>query len=419
MRHFLLDTIFCTLFIFGLVGLFASITMFNIFNVVDPVGDMFADFELTDVVMSQLQEPPAPSEDIVLVNISYADRASIGEMIQILGAYKPAVIGVDVTFSERKPYAEDSLFIEALKQVKPVVIGSEIRLPNPKIDRFDTLIVPEQRIVEHADLGFVNLITDAANQDDVKTNREMVTKASVKRLEETQLAFAVKLAQYKNPEAAQRFLARGNTIETINYRGNVMDFGRSTFGSGYYVLDYNDVFTRQFSDDLIEGKVVILCFLGQHLGDLQTRTDLYFTPLNKRYVGKSTPDMFGGVIHANAVSMILDEDYIHTMNNRLSIVIAIFLCLSNVFLFKIVYASLPKWYDGITKITQLFELLILTFIMIWLFESFNYKADLSLALILIALSGDSIEVYQGVIKNIFSRKDRAELLKVKNPFKTT
>jgi hypothetical protein len=57
--------------------------------------------------------------------------------------------------------------------------------------------------------------------------------------------------------------------------------------------------------------------------------------------------------------------------------------------------------------------------MIWLFESYNYKADLSLALILIALSGDSIEVYHGVIKNLFSRKDRAELLKVKNPFRTT
>jgi hypothetical protein len=35
MRHFLLDTIFCTRLIFGLLGLFASVTMFNKFNVVD------------------------------------------------------------------------------------------------------------------------------------------------------------------------------------------------------------------------------------------------------------------------------------------------------------------------------------------------------------------------------------------------
>ncbi|MEQ8546782.1 MAG: CHASE2 domain-containing protein [Cyclobacteriaceae bacterium] len=419
MRRFLLDTVLCTLFIFSLVGLFASFTLFNIFNVVDPIGDMFADFELTDVVISQLQEPPAPSEDIVVVNISYANRESIGRMIQILGAYNPAVIGVDVTFNEPKPYQDDSLFIAALKQVKPVVIGSEIRLPNPDIDRFDTLIVPAPRITQHADLGFVNLITNAANQDDVKTNREMVTKAKVKGIPEEQLAFAVKLAYYKDSVATKRFMERGNTIETINYRGNVMDFGQSTFGTGYYVLDYNDVFNGQFSDDLIEGKVVILCFLGRYLGDLQTRTDLYFTPLNKRYVGKSTPDMFGGVIHANAVSMILDQAYINKMDSKLSIFIAIVLCLLNVFVFKMVYASLPKWYDGITKLTQLFELLIIVFIMVWLFEAYRYKADLSLALILIALSGDSIEVYHGVIKNLFSRKDRAELLKVKNPFRTT
>lgn len=224
-----------------------------------------------------------------------------------------------------------------------MVIGSKIRRTNLDIDRVDTLIVPSKRITEHANVGFINRITDAANQDEVKTNREMVTRARVKGLEELQLTFAVKLAEYKSPEATQRFLARGNTIETINYRGNVMDFGRSAFGTGYYVLDYNDIFTRHFSADLLEGKVVILCFLGEYLGDLQTRTDLYFTPLNKRYVGKSTPDMFGGVIHANAVSMNLEEDYIHTMGKKLSITIAILLCLANVFVFKMVYASLSKW----------------------------------------------------------------------------
>lgn len=38
--------------------------------------------------------------------------------------------------------------------------------------------------------------------------------------------------------------------------------------------------------------------------------DRYYTPLNERSSGRSIPDMFGVIIHANIISMLLDEDYI-------------------------------------------------------------------------------------------------------------
>ena len=204
MRRFLLDTVLCSLFIFSLMGLFSSVTYFRIFDVLDPVGDMFADFEMSDLVMSQLREAPLASEDIVVVNISNANREEIGYMIQILEQYQPAVIGVDVTFSVPKSYAEDSVFAQTLAMYDNVVIGSELRLPvmdDTKGYGFDTLVIPVPRLAEHADFGFVNLLTDAENQDDVKFCRELVLRAKVRGIEEEQLAFAVKLAQYKDPEA--------------------------------------------------------------------------------------------------------------------------------------------------------------------------------------------------------------------------
>ena len=73
---------------------------------------------------------------------------------------------------------------------------------------------------------------------------------------------------------------------------------------------------------------------------------------------------------------------------------------------KIVYGAMPKWYDGITKIFQLFEVLVLATLMIYLLLIYNYKADFTLAMIVIALSGDSLEVYHGVVKNLFSKERR-------------
>ncbi|WP_421875254.1 CHASE2 domain-containing protein [Marinoscillum sp.] len=419
MRKFLLDTVLCSLFIFGIMGLFSSVTYFKIFDLFDPIGDMFADFEMSDLVMSKLRDAPPASEDIVVVNIAHANREEIGYMIQILEKYQPSVIGVDVTFASPKPYAEDSVFEQTLAMYDNVVIGSELRLPVLETEHvnygFDTLVVPEERLAQHADFGFVNLLTNAENQEDVKFCRELVLRARIRNMEEEQLAFAVKLAQYKDPEATQVFLNRGNVIETVNYKGNVIG-AQSTLGTRYFALDIHEVFNEAFTPDLLKDKVVIMCFLGAYIGDLNTRQDLYFTPLNKNYVGKAEPDMFGGVIHANTVSMILEGDYIDSMSQNTGIVLAILTCLVIVFCFKWVYGALPKWYDGITKIVQLVLVIGISILMMVLFNWYNYKAELSLVIIVIALSGDSIEVYHGVVKNLFSKRERAQLFKINRKF---
>jgi CHASE2 domain-containing sensor protein len=410
MRKFWLDVVFAVLFIFGLIGLFSSLTFFKIFEVFDPIGEMFADFELTDIVMSQLRVAPDADEDIVIVNIAYANRAELGVMIDILNQYNPAVIGVDIEFNQRKEFAEDSLFVEVLSRTPNVVLGSVLRQFNEISLEFDTVLLPEQRIAKHADFGYVNLLTGASSQDDLKSCREYAVYQYANG--EKQYAFATKLAMYKDTVLTRKFLDRNNIEEVINYKGNVFDFGQTEFGTRYYVLDYQEVMEQLFVSDIITDKVIIMCFLGKYLGDQQTREDKYFSPLNKRYVGKSEPDMFGGVVHANIVSMILEEDYVNSMSRNSSIALAIIILILNVVLFTWIYMALPKWYDGITKIIQLIQILGASILMVWLFDAFTFKADFSFTIILIAISGDSIEVYHGVVKNLFSKKDRKDLFKI-------
>jgi hypothetical protein len=77
-----------------------------------------------------------------------------------------------------------------------------------------------------------------------------------------------------------------------------------------------------------------------------------------------------------------------------------------------VYYALKNWYDGITKVAQLLELLLIVGVMIYSYHLFNWNLELTLAMGTVAAVGDSLEVYNGVIKNMFTKEGRKELFSV-------
>lgn len=408
-RKFWLDTIVGTLFIFGIIGLFFNVSQLKIFDVFDPLGDAFADMETTDIVFSQMRDRPDADENILLVNIGNMPRAGIAEMIRIVNQYKPKVIGMDTFYYSPKDSIGDAFLEDAFRGVDNLVLVSKLWY-NEESDAIDSLVTSMPRFTQHADMGFASLITGAETQEDLKVCRSFNPKEPVNG--DMQYAFSVKLAGYMDPERTKKFLARNNTIEKINYRGNVLDYGATKYGTRYFALDVEDVFNENFVPEVIEGKIVIFCFLGSYLGDRVASEDKFFTPLNKTYAGKAALDMFGGVIHANIISMILNEDYIDEMSETSAWIWAIIACYINVLVFSLIYKRIPRWYDGITKLIQLIQLMVLNFMVLIIFDSYNYTLHLTYVLVVIALSGDSLEVYYGVVKNTFTREGRRELRKI-------
>ena len=110
--------------------------------------------------------------------------------------------------------------------------------------------------------------------------------------------------------------------------------------------------------------------------------------------------------------MILNRDYIDDMSDGAGYIFAIILCFLNVALFSLIYRKIPKWYDGITKLFQLMEIGVLTYGVIWVLEIYSFKAEIAIALAAVALAGDSLEVYYGVVKNSFTKEGRKSLFKV-------
>lgn len=413
-RRFWQDVVLGTVFILGLMGFFASASAFEVFDLFDPIGDAFGDMEFTDIYFSQLLDDPIADENVVMVNVGLEPRGGIAIMLDSISKYEPAVIGVDLFFRRQKADTfGDLMLMDALGRVENLVLVTKFSQTayNVDPDEFDTVEWSHPMFTWNAQPAFANLNTNAEFQEDLKMCREFWPMFETIDGEQ-QLAFAVKMASYMDSAKVQKFLERGHDSEVINYRGNVLDFGATKFGNKYFALDTHEIYNGDFFGDFIKDKVVIFCFLGEELGDPDSSEDKFFTPLNETYVGRALPDMYGGVIHANIVSMILNEDYIFYLEEWQKYAIMIFGLFINIMMFSWIYKKLPKWYDGLTKLIQLVEFVGLVYIMIYMMDLYNLKLDLTLLLFAVALSGDGLEVFYGVVKNSLSKEGRKELFKV-------
>jgi CHASE2 domain-containing sensor protein len=416
MKKFLLDCFLATVFVFAVLAGLREVSQLALFNAFDPIGQSLGDMEMTDITFSRLRQDPEIDTNIVIINISNKPRALIAEQIRIISKYKPRVIGIDsffncpggITDSLNCPAAYDTLsnlmFGSAIEEAGNVVLvtkllqsDSLLNLYNGDIDIYDSLEHTDLMLRPNAYEGYASLETDAEHQEDLKSCRRF--NPTIQAKGESLYAFSVRMAMLYDSAKTKKFLARNNYSEVINYRGNIYDpFGASEFPGRYYTLDwYQALDTNSFVPSMLKDKIVIMGFLGDDLSDTSW-DDKFFTPLNKHYAGKTRPDMYGVVVHANIVSMILNEDYIDELAEWQQILIASLLCFLNVAVFIVINRKIPLWYDGLSILLQLVQIVVCTILMIYIFYWFNFKVNLTYTLAALALVGTCFELYEGVLK---------------------
>jgi hypothetical protein len=108
-------------------------------------------------------------------------------------------------------------------------------------------------------------------------------------------------------------------------------------------------------------------------------------------------------VHANVVSMILDEDYVNTISDLAKYIIAFFVCLFTVALFIWIDQNLPMWFDALSVIIQLLELLIISSFIIYAFARWNLKLDLTIAIGVSALVGPSYDIFKSLQNEVNRR----------------
>ncbi len=348
----------------------------------DPLQQAFKDFELTDIVYSQLldEAPKRIDTNIVIVNIGALNRPDIARVIDRVMSVQPQFAALDAMFLREVDPGETMELVSILNKYDNIILAEQIIRNDDKAVE----VIPGLRhdSLRSKQSGFVNFPSATGTFRTIRTVTPFETIGT-----QEHRAFGVEIAAHVSPDDVQYLRSRGNENESINYQ-KLNSFVR---------VDFPQVLDTTISIDFMSGKIILFGYLGEYLNDKNSYDDRYFTPVNKRYAGKSFPDMFGVEVHANVLSMILHRDYVTSMSTGVNIVLSWIFCCTVIMLFTLIDAKFPNYYDLISKSLQIVTIIVLLFMVIICFDYFRYHFDSALAALSVALAADGYQIYASAL----------------------
>lgn len=363
---------------------------------IDPIESALTDLELSDLYFSVFRDDYKSKVDtnIVVINMGEEDRKIIAEAITKINSYEPKVIGLDAFFISLNDNYTDTLLRNVFNETKKIVLVSQLKKDNLKQVQFAT----NSFFTENVEVGFANLNEDSS----FRTVRKF--KPYVIRNNDTIKSFSLQIANHFNPNSYKNLLLRNNEFEIINFIGDFKNF---------FNLDIRSVIKPEVNLNFLKNKIVLIGYLGR-LNEIDYLNfsfdkDKFFTPLNKQYVGRSQPDMYGTVIHANIISMIIRNDYIQSISTELEYLCWFILYFLNSYIFSHLYYSNHDLFSSLSKLIIFFETIVLFFLSILFLSILNLKVEPKIFLIGIFLLPDLYESFVSVKKKLISLLKKTEL----------
>lgn len=384
---------------------------------IDPFSEAIKNHDIMDVGISRFRDHTDPSlfdENVVILNSEKTNREDIAHVVNYLSSHKVAAIGIDLLFDKTPHNAIDTLLADALNNDK-VVLGYTFE----EMHKGDTHSIHGTTsdslfINNDSQLGYVNLATN-----DGFSVRAFEPFHTIDGNERT--SFAVKLASKLQPEILEVTQKRDNKIEWINFKriqpGQInMCFPINEFKSVHYAYTTVKDFladTASYSQEYLEGKIVLIGFNGEDSEALSMK-DRYFTPLNQIYHGRSLPDMYGVVVHANIISMLLTKDFLDEVPEWILYLIGFFIFFINYFIFrklddKKLFTILP-----IVRVVQLIQFVLLFSFCIIMITHFNIKFGFIIIITAVIISFEVYELYDHKLKQKVAEIYQTKILKNKN-----
>lgn len=376
MRKLFFESFLATVLVFIVLGLLALFPL-NI-KVFNPIKELLKDFKYTDIYYSKFYNNQQVDTAIAVVNVGQLDRFQIANLLELIQEDQPKVVGVDIFFrSLKEPIADSLLQLQLNREniVTPVFLHEESNLQN-------------HPFFKPATVGYVNFVSSDSL---ISTIRYFRPYYEVER--EKLASFSTKVAAFYAPEVEQKLTERDNDIEIINYYGDY---------SNFLSLEGSNILAGE-KEVSFKDKIVILGYIGNQLGRKDNLEDLFFTPLNKETIGRSLPDMYGAVIHANVIHMLLHEQYIDSLNNFVLYSLTFLICLIHVVFFIYFFVKQHLWYHLFAKIAQLISSLFLLWICLVLFANYNFKIENTLLIIGVLLAVDVLYLYESLAAFIYRK----------------
>ena len=91
----IIDSLIITILVFVFMWVVSNIPLIENLEMLNPIENVFNDFDMTDIVYSQLRGDVEADTNIVVVNIGNLPRQGMADLIASLNRNKPKVIGID------------------------------------------------------------------------------------------------------------------------------------------------------------------------------------------------------------------------------------------------------------------------------------------------------------------------------------
>ncbi|MCX6282245.1 MAG: CHASE2 domain-containing protein [Bacteroidetes bacterium] len=376
------DTFFATLFIFLVIGLLDLILVNTSF--LDPFERAFADFHYTDILYSKiLKDHSTINTNIILVNIDTLNRSEIAKELGILQKYNPKVIGLDVQFTSKKDPKEDSILKDRLGKIPNLVTTTAIE--EGEGEEFSEPVTNDPYFGVHM-CGHVNFTGNDPKRSTVRTFYPFI------KVKDREIpSFSAMIVKLFDSLKYVKLQSRNRGEEIINYSGNYSSFRCL---SSSQVLADDPLLTE------IKDRIVLVGYFNTGSDDLSVE-DKYFTPLNSKVSGRSLPDMYGLVIHANVISMILNQDYIDRVPGWLNILIAFLIIYWITAFFIYLYVDKHFLFHPVGKLTVFCCLVLLLYLVLALYHYFNIFYSSTLLLVVLVLTPDLMYFYEGIRKALY------------------
>lgn len=364
------DTLLATISVFVVIGLLGLLPLNT--KVLNPFKVALTDFDFNDIAYSKLGKNKETPFDprIAVVNIGQADRAQIAQMLEKVSASEPKAIGIDARFEGARDPAADAYLKQTLQQTPNLVLASKINWKSKHN------VEEKGYFVSAANsFGYVNFIGEEGGT--IRYFSPFEQANGVKHL-----SFTAALIQKASPHTFRKLMKRQKETELIHY---------TRHENQYLVVDGADLLEDQVADSLFKNKIVLLGYVNSSPFDVE---DKHFTPFNEKIAGKSLPDMNGVFIHANILSMVLDNSYIKKIPAWINWAITILIAWLHMVLFIRYYIESHIWFHLVAKIAQLLSAIFFVYLSIMLFHLFNLKVSMKLATGAIILAIDVIYFYE-------------------------
>jgi CHASE2 domain-containing sensor protein len=349
------------------------------FELIKPIKQGFNDFNVYDLRYSGEDSLYGRKDtDITLLEIG-GTRREIAEEIARVSALHPRVIGVDAMFhAPGDSRADDSVLIAAMRGAQHLVLASVTT---------DTQVVRsfmQDRLPMVGD-GYYDFVE---GPDEIRRHIR-----PFRRMDDTLYpSLTARMLKEADPQAYAGLTRRRNRFEMINYQGdlnhyNVVSLHRFLHPEG-----------EQDQASYFRDKIVLIGFFKEE--PPYVLEDMHFTPMNSKRGGKSFPDSYGVVIHANILEMMLKDEYIHELPPGVVYLMTFFI----IFLINILYIhrlTRGRGHNEFILFLLQFVLAIgLLYLSLLLFDVFDLAFDQMPLLIAVVLSFEIFWFYEWLARQL-------------------